>query len=364
VFVGGTDEFKLGPAAAELAREARRRGLHVHWGRVNSRKRIRYIAETGAADSFDGSPWATLRLAAVNQRTIDRARAAGRVVPAAIRKLDQGLAWCLEVAREAAAQAPAFVAPDGRVIPAMAGGSPELDKPSDDELVERYRRREASRIDGLTPEQRAALADYEVLARYDRHRACRYGDMANTRRGRELNRLAGRLIDAGVPVDRDGRFPTSTPAELVAAFERVGRPRLRRLERETAPVTLPDGTVYAGRLTRYNGTSLGSWRAIEAALVHDARHDVADHLEAYAEGVQENIADDDARDHDAELDGEPRPLYPVVEDYLADADRIRRGDLPAHDLTLEVLVAEGDVPATADDPAAFIALVRRLVERR
>ena len=142
VFIGGSDEFKLGPVAAELAREAKSRGLWVHWGRVNSRKRMRLIAETGAADSFDGSPWATLRLAAVNQRTIDRARAAGRVVPAAIRKLDQGLAWALEIAREAAAHVPAAITVDGRTYPAIAGGSPELDttdEPMNDAAARRLR---------------------------------------------------------------------------------------------------------------------------------------------------------------------------------------------------------------------------------
>lgn len=250
VFVGGTDEFKLGPVAAELAREAKRRGLWVHWGRVNSRKRIRHIAETGAADSCDGSPWATLRLAAVNQRTIDRAVRLGNPVPAAIRKLDQGLGWLLEVAREAAAQVAAPVVVNGIARPAIAGGSQELDE--------------------LTPEQRERLADYRVLEAYDLARLGRYGDMSRSRRGRELDRLAGRLIDSGVPVDRVGEFPSSTPAELAAAFERVGRPRLRRLERETAPVTLADGTVYTGTHTRYNGTSLEVWRAVERRLAGGA----------------------------------------------------------------------------------------------
>jgi hypothetical protein len=118
----------------------------------------------------------------------------------------------------------------------------------------------------LTPEQRTALADYHVLAAYDLKRSPRYGDMAGARRYRELNRLADALIRTGVHVDRTGHFPSSTPAELAAAFERVGRPRLRRLERETSPVTLTDGTVYTGTRTRYNGTSLDTWRELEAEL--------------------------------------------------------------------------------------------------
>ena len=276
VFVGGTDEFKLGPAAAELAREAKSRGLWVHWGRVNSRKRIRHIAETGAADSFDGSPWATLRLAAVNQRTIDRAVAAGRTVPAAIRKLDQGLAWCLEVAREAAAQAPAAVAlPDGRLVPAVAGGSPELDEPgdvgTDQESLDVEARAaaapapspDAPELDNDAPEHvRMRLAEYHVLAEYDARRACRYGDMAETRRGRELNRRADDLRELGVPVDRTGHFPPSSPADLADAWVRVAAPRVRRLERETATVELAGGGTY-NRRTRYNGTSLDTWREVE-----------------------------------------------------------------------------------------------------
>jgi hypothetical protein len=61
VFIGGDDDFKLGPLAAELARDAKAHGLHVHWGRVNSRKRMKHCIETGACDSLDGSMWARFR---------------------------------------------------------------------------------------------------------------------------------------------------------------------------------------------------------------------------------------------------------------------------------------------------------------
>lgn len=54
VFVGGSTEFKLGPIAAELCREAKRRGLWVHMGRVNSFKRLRYAASV-SCDSADGT---------------------------------------------------------------------------------------------------------------------------------------------------------------------------------------------------------------------------------------------------------------------------------------------------------------------
>jgi hypothetical protein len=112
---------------------------------------------------------------------------------------------------------------------------------------------------------RERLAEYHVLLAYDLRRFGRYGDMAAARRNRELNRLADELVRAGAPVDRDGMLPESTPAELAAAFERVGRPRLRRLERETSPVTLRDGTSF-NRRTKYNGTSLDVWRELAEHL--------------------------------------------------------------------------------------------------
>lgn len=54
LFLGGTTAWKLGPAAAELARAAQRRGKPVHMGRVNSAKRMRYARHLGCA-SVDGT---------------------------------------------------------------------------------------------------------------------------------------------------------------------------------------------------------------------------------------------------------------------------------------------------------------------
>jgi hypothetical protein len=54
LFLGGTTAWKLGPAAADLTAEARRRGLAVHMGRVNSLKRLRYAASIGCG-SVDGT---------------------------------------------------------------------------------------------------------------------------------------------------------------------------------------------------------------------------------------------------------------------------------------------------------------------
>lgn len=56
LFIGGSTEWKLGEAAAELCIEAKRRGLWVHVGRVNTMRRLR-IAWAMRADSFDGSKW-------------------------------------------------------------------------------------------------------------------------------------------------------------------------------------------------------------------------------------------------------------------------------------------------------------------
>lgn len=54
LFLGGSTEWKLGPEARELTAEARRRGLPVHMGRVNSFKRLAY-AEAIGCTSADGT---------------------------------------------------------------------------------------------------------------------------------------------------------------------------------------------------------------------------------------------------------------------------------------------------------------------
>lgn len=54
LFIGGDDDYKLGADARELTREAKRRGLWVHMGRVNSHKRLRYADHIGC-DSADGT---------------------------------------------------------------------------------------------------------------------------------------------------------------------------------------------------------------------------------------------------------------------------------------------------------------------
>jgi hypothetical protein len=54
LFIGGTTEWKLGPAARTLVAEAKALGKHVHMGRVNSRRRWGY-AEYIGCDSVDGT---------------------------------------------------------------------------------------------------------------------------------------------------------------------------------------------------------------------------------------------------------------------------------------------------------------------
>lgn len=54
VFVGGSTEWKLGPNAWAFCLEAKRHGKHVHWGRVNSLRRM-WRARKAHADSVDGT---------------------------------------------------------------------------------------------------------------------------------------------------------------------------------------------------------------------------------------------------------------------------------------------------------------------
>lgn len=53
LFIGGSTEWKLGRAAADLAREAKTLRKYVHMGRVNSYRRFRHAYNIGC-DSVDG----------------------------------------------------------------------------------------------------------------------------------------------------------------------------------------------------------------------------------------------------------------------------------------------------------------------
>ena len=54
VFVGGTTEWKMSKAAADLVKTALMVGKHVHVGRVNTPARFKYFADLGA-NTCDGS---------------------------------------------------------------------------------------------------------------------------------------------------------------------------------------------------------------------------------------------------------------------------------------------------------------------
>ena len=54
LFIGGDNSFKLGAFVADVVKEAKRRGCHVHMGRVNSLIRLEYANAIGC-DSVDGS---------------------------------------------------------------------------------------------------------------------------------------------------------------------------------------------------------------------------------------------------------------------------------------------------------------------
>jgi len=54
LFIGGSTEWKLGPAARHLIKQAKDRGKWVHMGRVNSQRRYKYAHEIGC-DSVDGT---------------------------------------------------------------------------------------------------------------------------------------------------------------------------------------------------------------------------------------------------------------------------------------------------------------------
>jgi hypothetical protein len=76
LFIGGTDDFKLGSIVPSLVAEAKRRGKWVHMGRVNSKRRVIYAASIGC-DSIDGSSFSRWRA----------------------RWLPEGLAWVVEAER-------------------------------------------------------------------------------------------------------------------------------------------------------------------------------------------------------------------------------------------------------------------------
>lgn len=81
-FVGGSTEWKLSDAAAALSLEAHERGKLVHFGRVNTLRRIEYIARRARdgqawCDSFDGTGFSAF---------------GDKRIPAGIRWVDESMA--------------------------------------------------------------------------------------------------------------------------------------------------------------------------------------------------------------------------------------------------------------------------------
>lgn len=60
IFIGGTTGYKLGYEVRKIVREANKRNIWVHMGRVNTRKRIVYAHQIGC-DSVDGSAFSMYR---------------------------------------------------------------------------------------------------------------------------------------------------------------------------------------------------------------------------------------------------------------------------------------------------------------
>jgi hypothetical protein len=104
------------------------------------------------------------------------------------------------------------------------------------------------------------LAEYAVLELFDDLREHAGHDYGCGQRGAELRRRRLALRDRGFDVELDRGLLELGHDELVEAFERIGRPRLRRIELETYRHETP-----ASRRT------LRTWRRVEAELGRRAR---------------------------------------------------------------------------------------------
>jgi hypothetical protein len=82
LFIGGTNEFKLGYDCAALVRCAKYERRWVHMGRVNSAKRMAYAASIGC-DSIDGTGWVRYKDHHL-QRGIDLAANLSAATPVAL----------------------------------------------------------------------------------------------------------------------------------------------------------------------------------------------------------------------------------------------------------------------------------------
>ena len=138
VFIGGTDGFKMGPEAAAIGREAKRRGLWLHMGRVNGHRRVMYAKAIGC-DSVDGSSltWFKDRWLA---RFLERARADPGDVPVSHLESEES-AWGADLypAREAEAPGEAVYGSNSTTNVRAAGVDDLREVMSDTEILERVK---------------------------------------------------------------------------------------------------------------------------------------------------------------------------------------------------------------------------------
>lgn len=115
VFIGGSDDFKLGPGAAKIAQLAHDHGKLVHVGRVNTHMRVSYARDILHADSLDGAGWAKWK----DKRLPSGLKYApsGDAPPTAV-----GRKW-ITSAREALKGLHAWPRPPGRVAPIWPSGT-------------------------------------------------------------------------------------------------------------------------------------------------------------------------------------------------------------------------------------------------
>lgn len=111
----------------------------------------------------------------------------------------------------------------------------------------------------ISKQVRELTAELEILERYDRERFYRYGDYGNGQRHGELSRrrreLAATIERVERELDATIEDHETTPAELARAFERIGRPRIKRIEREDYR-----------RTTKATEATLAAWRAVEKSV--------------------------------------------------------------------------------------------------
>lgn len=113
------------------------------------------------------------------------------------------------------------------------------------------KRAQARRADELAALDARKLAEYVLLSAYDFEREFLFHDYGKGQRSNELRRRRIELGDA--PALYNVELDDADPAELAAAFQRIGVPRIERIEyRETYRRSTPSST-----------RTVRAWRTIE-----------------------------------------------------------------------------------------------------